>query len=176
MTGPLANSLLTRLAEYVMANQRRVQDPTFNVGTFDFVRSVLSFHALQGSLRVEWQTRIASGLRERIQVTEPAGMAIVWRDKEERVLSRLAQQRGTWHGLPEEPEGDCLLLALVITTHPDALPRLARYFANRYPALPEYAWRRGKLRRTEGLIHRLAASPGPNPPPANAKAYVIQSI
>lgn len=172
MTGPLANSLLTRLAEYVMANQQRVQDPTFNVGTFDFVRSVLGFHAMQGSLRVEWQTRIVSGLHERIQVTEPAGLAIVWRDKEEVILDRIIKDQNVWHGQAEARDGDCLFLALVITTHPAALPRLARYFAERHPVLPEYAWRRGKVRRTEGLIHRLAAPaqpvsvPSPQPEPA----------
>lgn len=175
MTGPLIHTMIARLAEFVMANQHRVQDPTFNVGSYEQVRTVLGYHALQGTLRVEWGKRIASGFRERIIVTEPIGLAVVWRDREERLLKCFARDENPWDWQPEDKTGDCLYLALVITTGPQVLADLAKYFTHRYPVLPEYAYRRGKVRRTVGLLQRLAEVPKPTPKKECYEQEIAQS-
>jgi hypothetical protein len=140
--------LLGRVADYVQAQAGRVQDATFDIGSRELVETALGFHALQNTLRVEWDPIRRLDPR-------PLGLAIVWRDRLADVQRRDAAGECAWQWQPDDPEGDCLYLALVITTAPGVLERLGAWFDGRFPPLPQYAYRRGRLVRCP-VVQRLA--------------------
>lgn len=141
--------------DFVRAHAARVKDPEFDVGDPRLVKACLTFHALQGTLALEWH---APGGPPQL-----AGLAIVWQDFESRLLRLAARNENLWQWQASAPGGDCLYLGLVMTTDAAALPRLARYFAGRFPSgLPQYCYRRGRLVVRRGLLERLA-EPRPQP-------------
>lgn len=158
--------MLDRCTDYVLQNAPRIQahDPLFRVPGRRTVWQGLAFHALHGTLRVEWQRSEDRGQKSEVSPTSdlrsptsfpgPAGLAIVWQDREEALRLREAGGKDMFRWQPTDPDGDCLYLALVIATAPGILSRLAGWFRLRFPPLPEYAHRRGKLIQ-HGWLNRL---------------------
>jgi len=167
-------AILELATAYILEHSPRVQagDPTFDVGDGALVKAGLAYHAMQGTLRLEWAAKrmndegrsMKEGSDANLQHStfnlQPClvGLAIVWRDFESRLLRAAARNENIWQWQPSAPAGDCLYLALVMTSAPGALRRLAQHFANRFPTdLPEFAYRRGKLVRGYGLLKRLGS-------------------
>lgn len=137
--------LLDRITEYVLAAAPRMRggvDDTLIER--DTVRDALSFHALQGTLRVEWE---AGGAMLRA----PVGLAIVWQDFAAELKRLTAAGKDAFRWQRTNPEGDCIYIGLVITTAPGVMWRLGKYFRQRFPQLPELAHQRGKLRAKQWL-------------------------
>lgn len=126
---------IEQLVAYALAQVPRIRAGDWGMLDPANVRTAFGFHLLQGTLRVEWRP-----------TGEPAGLAIVWQD-EAATLRQLDQEgKAAFRWQRTDPDGDCLYLGLVLGTEPHVMRRLAAYFRARFPALPEYAHRRGRLR------------------------------
>lgn len=132
---PAEQVALAALVEYVAANVPWVPEPGAAVPERAVIREMLLFHALQGTLRVEWQS-----------AGEPIGLAIVWQDFSARVRAeaRAGDQIFRWQRT--ERSGDCHYLDLVIATAPGVLTRLLTWFRKGFAPRPVFMHRRGKLR------------------------------
>ena len=151
---------LDAVTDYVLANKDRIRDPRFHAGDRETVRTGLAFHALQGTLRVEWSNNNSELGTRNSELPRPAGLCILWQDHRDHILEREAAGEEVFHWQKTDPAGDCLYVGLVITTAPGVLARLAAWFRRRFPALPEFAHRRGRLVRFHWL-DRLSQNPKP---------------
>lgn len=129
---------IERVADYIEANAGRLHDwvPEDRATLVQ----ALGFHALNGTIRVEWKAE-SRKLKAEMEV---AGVAIVWPDWRAEI-ERLDAAKQSIFRWTRVPDGDCLYLGLVITTAPGVLHRLGAWFHARWPGRPQLAHRRGKL-------------------------------
>jgi hypothetical protein len=137
------SGLLDRVTAYVLAARTRMAVVDDTMADPEQVLTALGFHSLQGTLRVEW--RVTGG------EMEPVGVAIVWQDFRATLEQLAAEGKGAFRWQRTNPEGDCLYLGLVVTSAPHVMRKLATYFRQRFPQLPELAHRRGVLREGHWL-------------------------
>ena len=107
----------------------------------------LVFHATRGTLAVVW----AAGA--------VVGVAIAWQTNTRTVLAAARENRDVFDWTPSEPQGDCVYLALVLTTAPGAIRQLANYFLASCPnwrELKQFAQRRGRLVNARRTLQKLA--------------------
>jgi hypothetical protein len=147
--------LIERVADYILANGHRIRGTPWIEEDRRTLVAALGFHALNGTLRVEWKVE---SRKQKAEMPEPAGLAIVWQDFESEVKRLDAAGKSVFRWLPSLERGDCLYCGLVITTAPGVLARLAAWFRRRFPVLPEFAHRRGRLVQFDWLTRLGAGS------------------
>lgn len=133
---PTPGAALEALVAYVLAAVPRLHPGDWQMTDPATLRTALGFHAAQGTLRVQWGTASA----------QPIGLAIVWQDFRAELEALEAAGKDAFRWNRTQPDGDCLYLGLVIGTAPHVMRPLAKYFRARFPALPEFAHRHGRLR------------------------------
>lgn len=127
-------------------------------GWADHWEKSLAFHATRGTLALVWQPATCN-----LQPATLIGCAIAWRTTERWIWQAEHAGVSVFDWRTNNPEGDAVYLALVCTAaREDARPTmrtLARYYLDRWPewaGLKQFCHRRGKLRREDGLLNRLA--------------------
>lgn len=114
----------------------------------------LAFHASRGTLAVVWNAALCR------DAATPAGLAIAYQRKEADIRER-GEEVFAWRG--NDAQGDSVYLALVLATDRRAMRPLAGYFLERFPqwrGLKQWAHRRGRLVRVDGLLQRLSGAQG----------------
>lgn len=115
--------------------------------SLEHLTEALVFHAMRGTLAVVWEQ------------DEIAGVAVAWQTTRAKIDQAERDNRSVFDWQPNQPDGDAVYLALVLTTQRNAMRRLAKYFLEKFPQwaqLPMLAHRRGRLRDETGLLNRLA--------------------
>lgn len=145
---------IERIMAYAKLNAPRVKGDRYESDD-DTLRLSLAFHALHGTLAVVWPDAQLSTLNSQ----PPVGIAIAWQMDRKRLFKREAKGLSVFNWQPTDPAGDCIYLACVMTTHPQAQARLAQYFVDKFPGwngLATYSHRRGRLVRCgDNILHRL---------------------
>ncbi len=141
--------VIDAVTHYISANAPRIRGEEA-VMPWNQLRTAVAFHALQGTLRVEWSSTVNSepstlNPQPSTLTLSPTGVAIVWQTHRAELEAREREGKPAFCWQATNPTGDCLYLNLVITTAPGVMPRLAAWFRQQFPPLPEFAHRRGKL-------------------------------
>ncbi len=147
-------SILEKARDYLLSQHDRLCAARQELPDAGILLQALAFHATRGTLAIVRDTH--GGI---------AGLAIAYRRKEHDIRTRV-DEVFNWEG--NDPEGDSVYLALVmtgnsspVTRHPSpAMATLARYFLKRFPewaGLKQFAHRRTRLVRRDGLLQRLAS-------------------
>lgn len=157
--------IVTAVRDFIDANRARFACAPG--GWADHWEKSLAFHATRGNLALIWQPGRADLPVRQEAVPHIVGCAIAWQTNAGDIYQAEHNGRSVFEWRGNDIEGDAVYLALVCTTDRRALRPLARYYLDRWPhwaGLKQFCHRRGKLRREDGLLNRLAGiSPNLNP-------------
>lgn len=143
---PTLRAILDATADFLRANAERFRTAPAAM-TGERLLQALAFHATRGTLALIWHDQ------------KLIGAAIAWRTTAKHIEQCEREDRNVFDWQPNDPHGDAVYLALVCTTQRRAMRPLARYYLDRWPdwaALKQFAHRRGRLVRENGLLNRLA--------------------